>query len=255
MQDERTASMTVGHDRLKEYDKAAAPAAEAMRAVENLRLIAPYLGKADLVADKFPEIRGAAQQFLKADPKDVQRWTAQDAWTNFVSRGASLMRPPGSGNTSDKDFAAYRSSFGSLANSPEGREIALAMIYNGAKRSVDEARVAQNYFEANHKRAGMEDAVQKELGDMIKSPPALLSARPEMKNATAEEKRAAIAHDEAAQADYYRERAKEPGVPFRMYVPVETTDERGNKRTTRALNWGMFRDDGTPLIAPLGAAR
>jgi hypothetical protein len=253
MQSEKTASMQVAHDRLKEYDKEAAPAGDAMRAVENLRLIAPHLGKPDQVAASYPEIRGYAQQFNIGTPEDQARWTAQDAWTNFVNRGASLLRPPGSGNTSDKDFAAYRSSFGSLANTPEGREIGLAMIYNGAKRTRDEARVANEYFEANHKRAGMEDYVQEKLGDMIKTPPPLLTARPEMKNASAADKQLAIAHDQAAHDAYVQ--AQPVGVPFKMYAPLETTDERGNKRTSRVLTWGLHTDDGRLLVAPLGAPR
>jgi hypothetical protein len=253
MQSEKTASMTLAQDRLKEYDKAAGPAQDTMRAVENLRLIQPYLGKPDQVAAIAPELRGYAMQAGIGTPEDTARWTAQDAWSNFVNKGASLIRPPGSGNTSDKDFAAYRASFGSLANTPAGREIALAMLYNGSKRAVDEARVAQNYFEANHKRAGMEDAVQKELGDMIKSPPPLLTARPEMKNASPADKQLAIAHDQAAHDAYVQQQPV--GVPFKMWAPLETTDEKGAKHTSRVLTWGLHTDDGRLLVAPLGAPR
>jgi hypothetical protein len=49
--------------------------------------------------------------------------TANDLANSLAIRGATQLRPPGSGSTSDTEFKAFVSAFPSLANSENGREL------------------------------------------------------------------------------------------------------------------------------------
>jgi hypothetical protein len=49
--------------------------------------------------------------------------TANDLANSLAIRGATQLRPPGSGSTSDTEFQAFVSAFPSLANSENGREL------------------------------------------------------------------------------------------------------------------------------------
>ena len=49
--------------------------------------------------------------------------TVNDLANSLAIRGATQLRPPGSGSTSDTEFKAFVSAFPSLANSEEGREL------------------------------------------------------------------------------------------------------------------------------------
>jgi hypothetical protein len=62
--------------------------------------------------------------------------SAQDLANSLATRGATQMRPPGSGSTSDIEFKSFLSAFPSLSNSERGRELMAKYAEAFAKRNA-----------------------------------------------------------------------------------------------------------------------
>ena len=74
---------------------------------------------------------------------------ANDLANALAIRGATQIRPPGSGSTSDTEFRAFVSAFPSLANSEGGRELMAKYADAFAKRSAKIADHARKLIRAD----------------------------------------------------------------------------------------------------------
>jgi len=63
------------------------------------------------------------------------------------TRGATLVRAPGSGSTSDLEFGAYKAVFPTLATTPDGRALMVTMANLSAERTADIADYAQKLYD------------------------------------------------------------------------------------------------------------
>jgi hypothetical protein len=75
---------------------------------------------------------------------------ANDLANSLAVRGATQLRPPGSGSTSDIEFRAFVSAFPSLANSEDGRELMAKYADAFAKRSAKIADHARKLIRADN---------------------------------------------------------------------------------------------------------
>jgi hypothetical protein len=75
---------------------------------------------------------------------------ANDLANSLAIRGATQMRPPGSGSTSDIEFKAFVSAFPSLANSEGGRELMAKYADAFAKRTAKIADHARKLIRADN---------------------------------------------------------------------------------------------------------
>ena len=75
---------------------------------------------------------------------------ANDLANSLATRGATQMRPPGSGATSDIEFKAFVSAFPSLANSEGGRELMAKYADAFAKRTAKIADHARKLIRADN---------------------------------------------------------------------------------------------------------
>lgn len=75
---------------------------------------------------------------------------ANDLANSLAIRGATQMRPPGSGSTSDVEFKAFVSAFPSLANSEGGRELMAKYADAFAKRTAKIADHARKLIRADN---------------------------------------------------------------------------------------------------------
>lgn len=75
---------------------------------------------------------------------------ASDLANSLAIRGATQMRPPGSGSTSDIEFKAFVSAFPSLANSEGGRELMAKYADAFAKRTAKIADHARKLIRADN---------------------------------------------------------------------------------------------------------
>jgi hypothetical protein len=75
---------------------------------------------------------------------------ADDLANSLAIRGATQLRPPGSGSTSDIEFKAFVSAFPSLANSESGRELMAKYADAFAKRTAKIADHARKLIRADN---------------------------------------------------------------------------------------------------------
>lgn len=79
---------------------------------------------------------------LGIDVSDVANLPAAQQMEAIVARIVPNLRPPGSGTTSDRDLALFQASLPSLVNTPQGNQAIVANLEKIAKRSMEEAAIA-----------------------------------------------------------------------------------------------------------------
>jgi hypothetical protein len=93
--------------------------------------------------------------------------TAQDLANSIAIRGATTMRAPGSGATSDLEFRAYQNAFPSLSNSEEGRKFMAQASRDFAKRSAKLSDFAMKLYKENRFSEEAIAAYDESLGKVL----------------------------------------------------------------------------------------
>ena len=115
-------------DRVAEFSSAAASARRFATDASNINAILKGKGGGEIV-----KIGTTLAKDLGLQSDQV---TAQDLANSIAIRGATTMRAPGSGSTSDLEFRAYQAAFPSLSNSEAGRAFMASASAKFAQRSA-----------------------------------------------------------------------------------------------------------------------
>jgi hypothetical protein len=233
-------------ERLKAYNTAGQAAQTLRNTIEGLELVLPTVGPASIVAQEYPQVRDALRSLGIGTDADYARWNAQDVMTQLSNRAALEAKPVGFSRPSNLDVGLITGALPRLGQSPQAREIGLAMLKTGTQISLDEQRAANRSFNSNPATGTLDDDVANATGQTtrIPSPPPLATPSVITGGGQAADIAAAKAKDEATQQAYINSIA--PGTVFRLY---------GQKivdgKPQRVLTWGLRRPDGSYVVNPL----
>ena len=247
--DATAAVVSNNHERVKTYNAAGTEAQTLKNGIEQLELILPSVGPADVVAQMDPKVRDTLRSLGIGSEEQYQKWTAQDVMSQLANRTSLSAKPAGISRVTNLDVGLITGAMPRLGQSPQAREIALAMMKTQAQIAIDEQRAANRSFNTNPAGATLDDDVNNATGkdSRIPSPPKLLAPdvmkRP---GASPAEIDAAKAADGKSVQDYLSNIPL--GTVFRTYG-----EQTVNGKPQRVLTWGYRRPDGSVVINPLGA--
>ena len=150
---------TVIKDRIGEFSSAAAAARRFATDAASINTILKGKGGGEIV-----KIGTALAKDLGLKSDQV---TAQDLANSIAIRGATTMRAPGSGATSDLEFRAYQAAFPSLSNSETGRAFMAAASTKFAQRSAKLSDYAMKLYRENKYSEEAIAAYDQSLGSVI----------------------------------------------------------------------------------------
>jgi hypothetical protein len=233
-------------ERLKAYNTAGAAAQTLRNTIEQLELVLPTVGPASIVAQEYPQVRDALRTLGIGSDADYARWNAQDVMTQLANRAALEAKPVGFSRPSNLDVGLITGALPRLGQSPEAREIGLAMLKTGTQIALDQQHAANRSFNSNPAGGTLDDDVDKATGQTsrIPSPTPLVTPGVIKRGGSAADIAAAKAQDEKAQQDYIS--GIQPGTVFRLYGQ-KTVDGKPQ----RVLTWGLRRPDGSYVTNPL----
>jgi hypothetical protein len=246
--DIQAAKVSNNQERLKTYNAAATQSQSLKNAIDQIELILPSVGPADVVAQMDPRVRDTLRSLDIGSDADYQKWTAQDVLSQLANRAALSAKPTGISRMSNLDVGLITGAMPRLGQSPQAREIGLAMMKTQAQIAIDEARAANKSFNTNPAGATLDDDVSNATGtaSRIPSPPKLVAPDAMRRTAPQPEIDAAKATDGKNLEDYLTN--IQPGTVFRTYG-TQTV----NGKPQRVLTWGYKRPDGSLVINPLGS--
>ena len=246
--DATAAVVSNNHERVKTYNAAGTESQTLKNGIEQLELILPSVGPADVVAQMDPRVRDTLRSLGIGSEDQYQKWTAQDVLTQLANRTSLSAKPAGISRVTNMDVGLITGAMPRLGQSPQAREIGLAMMKTQAQIAIDEARAANKSFNTNPAGASLDDDVSNATGkdSRIPSPPKLLAPDVMKRGAAPAEIDAAKAADEKSLQDYLGNIPL--GTVFRTYG-AQTV----NGKPQRVLTWGYRRPDGSVVINPLGA--
>jgi hypothetical protein len=155
---ERITDKIVG-ERVGEFSSAAGSARRFASDARNISQILKGKGGGEIV-----KLGTALAKDLGFSNESV---TAQDLANSISTRGATTMRAPGSGSTSDIEFKAYVAAFPSLSNSEAGRDFMAEAADKFAERA---AKLADYSMKLSREGKYSEEAIanfDKQLGSVL----------------------------------------------------------------------------------------
>ena len=146
-------------DRVGEFSAAAASARRFASDAANINAILKGKGGGEIV-----KVGTALAKDLGLQSDQV---TAQDLANSIAIRGATTMRAPGSGSTSDLEFRAYQAAFPSLSNSEAGRAFMASASAKFAQRSAKLSDYAMKLYREGKYSEEAIAAYDQSLGSVI----------------------------------------------------------------------------------------
>ena len=166
-------AQTIATKRLEAMDTASTQANSAKNDLELMKPLSQAAGGANALFSQYPVLQRWVQTLGIGTEAQNQKWTAGQALDAIAARMAFQLHPPGIGALSDRDVSRMLQSVPSMGDSPAAREMKIAILQTAMQRRVDENAFAQDYFmRPGHTLAGLDKAMQKELGPALQhSPP------------------------------------------------------------------------------------
>ena len=239
-------------DRLKAYNTAGNAAQTLKNTLDLMELVLPSAGPADIIAQEHPEWRDTLRSvagLLGIDPAATDRWTAQDVTDQLGNLATLEAKPVGFSRPSNLDVSLLTTARPRLGQSPQAREIGLAMLKTQAQMTIDQQLAANKSFNGNPATGTLDDDVNKATGttSRLPSPPALSAPAVIKGGGSADAIAQAKAQDAQAMQGYMG--SIQPGTVFRTYGQKTV-----NGQPQRVMTWGYRRPDGGFVINPLGGS-
>lgn len=155
---EKGADKVIG-ERVAEFSSAAASARRFASDAANINTILKGKGGGEIV-----KIGTALAKDLGLQSDQV---TAQDLANSIAIRGATTMRAPGSGSTSDLEFRSYQAAFPSLSNSEAGRAFMASASTKFAQRAAKLSDYAMKLYREGKYSEEAIAAYDQSLGSVI----------------------------------------------------------------------------------------
>lgn len=93
--------------------------------------------------------------------------TNQQLFSAFLGQVAGTFRVPGSGSTSDREFAAFQGAIGNLANQPEGQYLNMYFVRKNFERERKANEIRADMMKGGYSEAEIGQAIDKELSKPV----------------------------------------------------------------------------------------
>ncbi len=93
--------------------------------------------------------------------------TNQQLFSAFLGQVAGTFRVPGSGSTSDREFAAFQGAIGNLANQPEGQYLNMYFVRKNFERERKANEIRADMMKGGYSEAEIGQAINKELSKPV----------------------------------------------------------------------------------------
>ena len=167
----------------KRLDATEAGAQESQQQLSNIALMKPLAaaaGPANQFLAQHPEVlHWLTSMPGVGTPEQVQRWTMAQVMDGLANYMAFGMKPAGIVLRTNQELNRLLAIAPGLGDTPEGREMKLAIMQTGAQRRVDENSFAQKYIAANGPSGlgSLDDAMDKQLGPVIPTAPPVVNPK------------------------------------------------------------------------------
>ena len=99
--------------------------------------------------------------------QDIGNLNNQQLFSAFLGQVAGTFRVPGSGSTSDREFAAFQGAIGNLANQPEGQYLNMYFVRKNFERERKANEIRATMMKGGYSEAEINEEINKELSKPI----------------------------------------------------------------------------------------
>ena len=164
-------SLTMAQKRLEGMDTTAQSAHEALANLAVMKPLAAAAGSANQLFAEYPQVSRWLITAGVGTQDQINKWTAGQALDAVANYMAFENKPAGISRLTNFDLQRLLTSVPSMGDTPQTRELKIAILQNAANRRIQENSFAQNYFMTKHTLAGVDDAMAAKLGTALPHAP------------------------------------------------------------------------------------
>jgi soluble lytic murein transglycosylase-like protein len=164
-------ALAIAQKRLETMQGQSDNATKIRNQLDVLAALNPKIGGADVLAAQYKPLISVMQSLGVGTPEERAQWSAQQAFTAAATQAAFQLRETGTGRLSNQELDAFRQVLPNIGQDQPTRALIIGMLGTMANRQLQETAYANNYFMQHHTLAGVDDAMDKDLGPVVRHAP------------------------------------------------------------------------------------